>query len=173
MYKNIKQKLYNTLRRSEHWTHTDMVYIAKGGAWLTAARIVASISSFLMVIAFANLLTKEAYGLYQYVLSIVGILSISTLGGINTALTQAMARGYEGSIIPALKTRIHWGVIGGIGSIPGAVLGGLILGLLESFGTQLPFIGSEWKDVFAFGILILLLLFKPTGLLGKTEIERM
>lgn len=64
-------------------------------------------------------------------------------------------------------------VIGGIGSIPGAVLGGLILGLLEAFGTQLPFIGSEWKDVFAFGILILLLLFKPTGLLGKAETERM
>ena len=64
-------------------------------------------------------------------------------------------------------------VIGGIGSIPGAMLGGLLLGLLESFGTQIPFIGTEWKDVFSFGILILLLVFKPTGILGKTEIERM
>jgi len=64
-------------------------------------------------------------------------------------------------------------VIGGIGSIPGAMLGGLLLGLLEAFGTQIPFIGTEWKDVFTFGILILLLVFKPTGILGKTEIERM
>jgi len=64
-------------------------------------------------------------------------------------------------------------VIGGIGSIPGAMLGGLLLGLLESYGTQIPFIGTEWKDVFSFGILILLLVFKPTGILGKTEIERM
>jgi len=64
-------------------------------------------------------------------------------------------------------------VIGGIGSIPGAMLGGLVLGLLEAFGTQIPFVGSEWKDVFSFGLLILLLIFKPTGLLGKTEIERM
>jgi branched-chain amino acid transport system permease protein len=64
-------------------------------------------------------------------------------------------------------------VIGGIGSIPGAMLGGLVLGMLESFGTQISFVGSEWKDVFAFGILILLLVFKPTGLLGRTEIERM
>jgi len=64
-------------------------------------------------------------------------------------------------------------VIGGIGSIPGAMLGGLLLGLLESFGTQIPFIGTEWKDVFSFGILILLLVFKPTGILGRTEIERM
>jgi len=45
--------------------------------------------------------------------------------------------------------------------------------LLEAAGTQLPFIGSEWKDVFAFGLLILLLVFRPTGILGKTEIERM
>ena len=64
-------------------------------------------------------------------------------------------------------------VIGGIGSITGAMLGGLILGLLESFGTHIPFIGSEWKDVFTFSILILVLVFKPTGLLGKSEVERM
>ena len=62
-------------------------------------------------------------------------------------------------------------VIGGIGSIPGAMLGGLLLGLLEAFGTQ--FLGSEWKDVFAFGILILILILKPNGLLGKTNVERM
>ena len=62
-------------------------------------------------------------------------------------------------------------VIGGIGSIPGAMLGGLLLGLLEAIGTQL--LDSSWKDVFAFGLLILILIFRPNGLLGKTEIERM
>jgi len=62
-------------------------------------------------------------------------------------------------------------VIGGIGSIPGAMLGGILLGLLEAMGTQ--FLGSQWKDVFAFGLLILILIFRPNGLLGKTEIERM
>ena len=62
-------------------------------------------------------------------------------------------------------------VIGGIGSIPGAMLGGLLLGLLEAGGTQ--FLGSEWKDVFAFGLLIVMLTLKPNGLLGKSEIERM
>ena len=53
------------------------------------------------------------------------------------------------------------------------MLGGLLLGTLESFGTQIPWIGSEWKDVFSFGILILVLVFKPNGLLGRTTIERM
>jgi len=62
-------------------------------------------------------------------------------------------------------------VLGGIGSIPGAMLGGLLLGLLEAFGTQ--FLGSEWKDVFAFGILILILIVRPNGLMGRTTVERM
>ena len=62
-------------------------------------------------------------------------------------------------------------VIGGIGSIPGAMLGGLLLGLLEAGGTQ--FLGSSWKDVFAFGLLILILILRPNGLLGKSEVERM
>ena len=62
-------------------------------------------------------------------------------------------------------------VIGGIGSIPGAMLGGLLLGLLEAMGTQ--FLGSSWKDVFAFGLLILILTIRPHGLLGKSDIERM
>ena len=64
-------------------------------------------------------------------------------------------------------------VIGGIGNIPGAMLGGLLLGLLEAFGTQIPGIGGEWKDVFVFAFLILFLVFRPTGILGKPEVERM
>lgn len=64
-------------------------------------------------------------------------------------------------------------VIGGIGSIPGAMLGGILLGLLEAFGTQIPGVGSEWKDVFVFSFLILFLVFRPTGLLGQPEVERM
>ena len=62
-------------------------------------------------------------------------------------------------------------VIGGIGSIPGAMLGGILLGLLEAVGTQ--FLGSSWKDVFAFGLLIIMLVLRPNGLFGKSEIERM
>ena len=62
-------------------------------------------------------------------------------------------------------------VIGGIGNIYGAMLGGLVLGLLESFGTS--YLGGEWRDVFAFGFLILFLVVRPTGLLGERVVERM
>lgn len=61
-------------------------------------------------------------------------------------------------------------VIGGIGNITGTMLGGLLLGLLESFGTF--WLGGEWRDVFAFGVLILFLTVRPTGLLGERVTER-
>lgn len=100
------------------------------------------------------------------------------LGSALAAAAGTMAGAYYGSLwyfmgfLIGLKA-FTAAVIGGIGSIPGAMLGGLILGLLESFGTQLPGVGSEWKDVFSFAVLILVLVFKPTGLLGKSEQERM
>jgi len=64
-------------------------------------------------------------------------------------------------------------VLGGIGNIPGAMLGGLVLGLVETFGAgYLPIltggvIGPEYKDIFAFAILILVLVFRPMGILGE------
>ena len=61
-------------------------------------------------------------------------------------------------------------VLGGIGSLPGAMLGGLLLGLVEAFWSA--YFTVEYKDVAAFGILILVLVFRPSGLLGRPEIEK-
>jgi branched-chain amino acid transport system permease protein len=66
-------------------------------------------------------------------------------------------------------------VLGGIGNIQGAVVGGLVLGLVEAMATQyIPgqFGGSTWKDVWAFVILILVLVFRPQGLLGARVVDR-
>lgn len=77
--------------------------------------------------------------------------------------------------LPGLKA-FTAAVLGGIGSIVGAMLGGMVLGLLESFAAAYLTIftrgafGAEYKDIFAFAILILILIFRPTGLLGgKTQ----
>jgi branched-chain amino acid transport system permease protein len=61
-------------------------------------------------------------------------------------------------------------VLGGIGSLPGAVLGGLLIGLIETFWSA--YFSVEYKDVAAFGVLALTLLFLPTGLLGRAEVEK-
>jgi len=61
-------------------------------------------------------------------------------------------------------------VLGGIGSLPGAMLGGLLIGLIEAFWSG--YFTVEYKDVAAFSILVLVLIFRPTGLLGKPDIEK-
>lgn len=72
-------------------------------------------------------------------------------------------------ILPGLKAFVA-AVLGGIGNIPGAAIGGMIIGLLETFVTG--YISPTYRDAIAFGILILILLFKPTGILGKKEVEK-
>ena len=61
-------------------------------------------------------------------------------------------------------------VLGGIGSLPGAMLGGLLIGLIEAFWSG--YLTIEYKDVATFGILVLVLIFRPWGLLGKPEVEK-
>ncbi|MGL5267329.1 MAG: ABC transporter permease subunit, partial [Plesiomonas shigelloides] len=61
-------------------------------------------------------------------------------------------------------------VLGGIGSIPGAMLGGLLLGVVEALTAG--YISTEYKDVMAFALLISVLLFMPSGILGRPEVEK-
>lgn len=61
-------------------------------------------------------------------------------------------------------------IVGGIGSIPGAMLGGLILGLVNSFGAG--FISSSWQNAITFGLLIFILIVRPSGILGERVVEK-
>jgi branched-chain amino acid transport system permease protein len=61
-------------------------------------------------------------------------------------------------------------VLGGIGSLPGAMLGGLLIGLIETFWSA--YFPAEYKDVAAFSILALVLIFLPSGILGRPEVEK-
>lgn len=72
---------------------------------------------------------------------------------------------YNIGFLPGIKA-FTAAVLGGIGNIRGALAGGLLLGLLENWGSAV--LGGEWKDVFAFTVLVLVLMFRPTGLLGES-----
>jgi branched-chain amino acid transport system permease protein len=71
---------------------------------------------------------------------------------------------YIAGFVPGIKA-FTAAVLGGIGNLRGALLGGLLLGLVESYGAS--FFGSQWLDVVAFAVLVIVLMFRPTGLLGE------
>jgi branched-chain amino acid transport system permease protein len=91
--------------------------------------------------------------------------------GVLFGVQYSLINPYTG-FIPGLKA-FTAAVLGGIGNIPGAMLGGLVLGLLEAFAASYMSLltggafGAEYKDIFAFSVLILILIFRPKGLLGE------
>jgi branched-chain amino acid transport system permease protein len=96
--------------------------------------------------------------------------------GVLFGVQYGLVNPYTG-FIPGLKA-FTAAVLGGIGNIPGAMVGGLVLGLLEAFAASYLSLltggafGAEYKDIFAFSILILILIFRPKGLLGEVVRER-
>lgn len=91
--------------------------------------------------------------------------ALAAVGGLLIAAHIGQINFYIG-FIAGIKA-FTAAVLGGIGSIPGAVLGSLILGMTESFATG--YVSSDYEDVFAFSLLVLILIFKPSGILGKAE----
>lgn len=89
--------------------------------------------------------------------------ALAALGGVLIANHIGQVNFYIG-FIAGIKA-FTAAVLGGIGSVPGAVLGALVLGWTESFSTG--YISSDYQDVFAFLLLVIILIFKPSGLLGK------
>ena len=105
------------------------------------------------------------------------------IGAVLAAVAGVMWAANYGSVnhttgfLPGLKA-FTAAVFGGIGNLPGAVLGGILLGLVESIGAGYlgdwtgGFLGSHYVDILSFGILIVILVFKPSGLLGERVADR-
>lgn len=85
-----------------------MLYLAKGGFWVMFGQGINGALSLILLVAFANLLPKETYGLYKYILSILGILNIFTLTGMNGAVSRSVARGNDGVLKPAVLYQLKW-----------------------------------------------------------------
>jgi branched-chain amino acid transport system permease protein len=104
------------------------------------------------------------------VISVTFIVGSATaaIGGVLIASHIGQINFYIG-FIAGIKAFVA-AVLGGIGSIPGAVLGSLVLGWTESFFTG--YISSDYEDVFAFVFLVLILIFRPSGILGRSETQK-
>ena len=107
-----------------------------------------------------NRIISFTFGLGSALAAVAGIFYAMRAPGIEPLM----------GVQPGLRAFIA-AVIGGIGNLPGAALGGLVIGLLETFAGGMPGV-SNYRDGIAFAILILILLFKPSGLLGKAETEK-
>ena len=93
---------------------------------------------------------------------------LAALGGTLFAMNYGSLNFHDG-YLAGIKA-FTAAVFGGIGSIPGAMLGGILLGVFEGFCAG--YLSSEWKDVFSFGILVALLLFRPSGIFGENISEK-
>ena len=114
----------------------------------------------------------------NYVISMTFVIgsALAAVAGMMVSANYAIAHYYMGFML-GLKA-FTAAVLGGIGNIAGAVLGGILLGIIESLGAGYigdltgGFLGSHYQDIFAFFVLILVLVFKPSGLIGEKVAER-
>jgi branched-chain amino acid transport system permease protein len=166
------------------------VFGAAGGFTVTVSyvQIIMIVLTIVLMIGFSYLIASTPLGRAQRACQ--QDLTMAGLCGVNVDRTISLTfvMGAALAAVAGLMATLYYGVIdffigflagvkaftaavlGGIGSIPGAMLGGLTLGMVEAFWSG--YFTTEYKDVAAFSLLILVLIFLPTGLLGRPEIEK-
>jgi branched-chain amino acid transport system permease protein len=154
-------------------------------SWMQIAII---ITTLVVLAAFTWLVTRTPLGrsmrACEQDLKMAGLLGIDT----DRTISRTFVIGAALAAVAGLMFLLYYGVIdffigfvagvkaftaavlGGVGSLPGAVLGGLAIGLIETFWSA--YFSVQYKDVAAFSILVLVLIFMPTGLLGRADIEK-
>ncbi|GMV75069.1 MAG: branched-chain amino acid ABC transporter permease [Rubrivivax sp.] len=154
-------------------------------AWSQMLIIVVTV---VLMLAFTWLITRTSFGRQQRACeqdrTMTALLGINVdrvisstfmIGAALAAVAGVMVTVYYGVVdffigfVAGIKA-FTAAVLGGIGSLPGAMLGGLIIGLVEAFWGA--YLWAEYKDVATFGILVLVLLLRPSGLLGRPEVEK-
>jgi branched-chain amino acid transport system permease protein len=155
---------------------------------LSYMQIIIVVLTLALMIAFSLLIARTALGRAQRACE--QDRTMAALLGINVDRTISLTfvMGAALAAVAGMMFLLYYGVIdffigflagikaftaavlGGIGSLPGAMLGGLLIGLIETFWSA--YFTIEYKDVAAFSILVLVLIFRPSGLLGRPEVEK-
>jgi branched-chain amino acid transport system permease protein len=141
-----------------------------------------------LMIAFSLLISRTRLGRAQRACEQDRAMAALVGVNVNQTIAQTFIMGAALAAVAGVMVMLYWGVIdffigflaglkaftaavlGGIGSLPGAMLGGLLIGLIEAFWSG--YFSVEYKDVASFAILVLVLIFMPYGLLGTPEIEK-
>ena len=158
------------------------------GVQISNIQIIIIVITVALMFAFSRLVTRTRLG--REMRACEQDLKMASLVGVDTDRTIALTFviGAALAAVAGLMYLLYYGVIdfymgfvagvkaftaavlGGIGSLPGAMLGGLLIGLIETFWSA--YFSIEYKDVAAFSVLVLVLIFLPTGILGRPEVEK-
>ena len=189
--------LQNVVRFAQGSRDIAMPVVISGGVEFGPEKFSASLSWMQMIIFAVTIVTM--YALTQFIsrsrmgracracaedIKMANLLGINTnnvialtfvIGAALAAIAGVLLGMYYGVINPSIGfmaglKAFTAAVLGGIGSIPGAMIGGLLLGVTEALTSG--YLSSEYKDVVAFGRLLAILLFMPTGILGRPEVEK-
>ena len=186
--------LQNIVRFAQGSRDIAMPVLVTGGFEFGPDNFAASLSWMQIIIFVVTFITM--YGLTQFInrsrmgracsedIKMANLLGINTnnviamtfvIGAALASIAGVLLGMYYGVINPTIGfmaglKAFTAAVLGGIGSIPGAMIGGLILGVTEALTSG--YLSSEYKDVVAFALLLAILLFMPTGILGRPEVEK-
>jgi branched-chain amino acid transport system permease protein len=160
----------------------------EGGATITNVQLAIIGGSVAIMAGLLGLVYRTKLGIAMRATSqnqvVAGLMGIN----INTVIALTFVIGAALAAVAGVMVTVYYGVVdfyigfvagikaftaavlGGIGSLPGAMLGGLLIGLIEAFWAA--YLSAEYKDVATFSILILVLMFRPSGLLGRPEVEK-
>jgi len=150
LFSSIKSRGHGLLRWSERYTKTDMVYLTSGGFWLGLSQAAQMVFGLILLVAFANLLPKESFGTYQFIISAAAILSLFTLTGLGVAVMRAAAQGNAGALRYALRVQIPWSI--GIVLASGAASAYYYLQGNTTLGLSFLIIGAFQPFISGFGL---------------------
>jgi len=183
---NLAGKLFNHLSNNPFPTYfnTDKVMFHIGSAKIQLLVLIIIVTAFIMMIFLDRLVNRTKLG--RGIRAVAEDAPTAALMGIDIDKTisrtfviggalagvagfmygTAFGASYTMGFTPGVKA-FAAAVLGGIGNIRGAMIGGLILGEAEVLISALPFIGAQWNDVVSFVVLVMILLVRPTGILGE------
>ena len=133
---NLRKRFSQALYQSESYLKLDIVYLTTGSFWTIIRFVVGILASLATMIAFGNLLPRETYGIYSYLLALASSLGFLTLAGIGTGIVRAVARGQENVVRYSLRMQLRYNLL--------AVAGIAIAGLYYSVNGNSTFAISLW-----------------------------
>lgn len=163
------QQLKKILRLTGKRTNIDVVYYVKSGWWINLGTIIISFLSLITYICLSHFLSKEVFGLYQYLISLSVIIGSFTLTGMNSAVARSVANSYNGALVEATRVQLKWSLLPFIISLfisgyyifngntqvaIGSLIIGVLIPILNTFNTYGAFLHGkkDFKNAFLLGM---------------------